>query len=83
MVWKGLWLAELERALVSRLLQSHHWHNLVGRIYQRVQYHRHGVPMDESRTSLTDAPGNQVSRFLKFFKEELQDQAKGKPPNKL
>ncbi|KAJ6096216.1 hypothetical protein N7486_006962 [Penicillium sp. IBT 16267x] len=81
MVWKGLWLAELERALVSRLLQSHHWHNMVGRIYRRVQYHRHGVPMEESRTSLSD--GNQMNRFLKYFKEELQDQAKGKPPNKL
>lgn len=34
---------------------------------------------------MTDAEalGNQMNRFLKYFKEELQDQAKGKPPNKL
>ncbi|KAJ5648191.1 hypothetical protein N7490_004563 [Penicillium lividum] len=81
MVFQGLWLAELERALVSRLLQSRVWHNMVGRVYHRVQYHRHGVPMEESRTSLSD--GNQLNQFLKFFKEELKDQAKGKPPNKL
>ncbi|KAJ5736081.1 hypothetical protein N7540_012707 [Penicillium herquei] len=80
MVWKALWLAELERAMISRLLQSQVWHKMVGRVYQRVQYHRHGVPMEESRTTLSDG---QFNRFLKYFKEELQDQAKGKPPNKL
>ncbi|KAJ5267005.1 hypothetical protein N7478_009813 [Penicillium angulare] len=80
-MWKAFGLAHLERALINRLLQSPVWHGMVGRVYQRVQYFRHGVPMEESRTSISD--GNQLNRFIKFFKEELQDQAKGKPPNKL
>ncbi|KAJ5888172.1 hypothetical protein N7495_008213 [Penicillium taxi] len=81
MVFNNLGMRALEIWLINRLLRSSAFHQMVGRVHQYVQHVRHGVPLEQSRTSL-DNPGTRT-KFLEYFKEELKDQMKGKPPNKL
>ncbi|KAJ5155857.1 hypothetical protein N7492_008660 [Penicillium capsulatum] len=82
MVFKMIWLSHLEAWLTLRLLRSPVFHRMVGRVHQHVQHIRHGVPLDESRTTL-DNRGPVMKKFVQYFTEELKDQMKGKPPNKL
>ncbi|KAJ5579471.1 uncharacterized protein N7459_005456 [Penicillium hispanicum] len=82
MVFNHLWLRGLEIWLTARLLRSPIFHQMVGRVHQRIQHYRHGIPMEESRTSL-ESQGANLSKFAKYFKEEIKDQMKGNPPNKL
>ncbi|KAJ5239970.1 hypothetical protein N7468_004589 [Penicillium chermesinum] len=68
--------------LHNRLLRSPTFHKMVGHIHQRVQYHRHGIPMEESRTSLP-GHGDRFQRFFSHFKDEFKNQLKGKPTEKF
>lgn len=80
---------------------------MVGRVHQRVEQIRHGIPPEPSRTSLEDSGmclfeitgsdgpvftrrlliiidcTDSIGKFVRYFKEEIKDQMKGKPPNKL
>lgn len=83
-----------------QLLRSPIFHEMVGRVHQRVQHLRHGIPMEPSRTSLENKgmasssmsgwaqsgsswTGFPLKKFVEYFKEEIKDQAKGNPRNKL
>ncbi|KAJ5103479.1 hypothetical protein N7532_004008 [Penicillium argentinense] len=83
MVWNFLLLRQLEVWLTTRLLRSPIFHQMVGRVHQRVQQVRHGIPPEPSRTRLDSDQGLGLKRFIEYFKEEIKDQLKGKPPNKL
>ncbi|OQE19951.1 hypothetical protein PENSTE_c014G04514 [Penicillium steckii] len=78
-----LFLRQLEVWMTARLLRSPVFHQMVGKVHQRVQQVRHGVPPEPSRTSLDDGQGLGLKKFVDYFKEEIKDQMKGKPPNKF
>ncbi|KAJ5132509.1 hypothetical protein N7448_006667 [Penicillium atrosanguineum] len=82
MVWNQFWLRTLEVWLTTRLLRSPIFHQMVGRVHQRIQHIRHGIPPEPSRTTLEKSESN-LTKFIEYFKEELKDQAKGNPRNKL
>ncbi|KAJ5749196.1 uncharacterized protein N7511_010892 [Penicillium nucicola] len=73
MAWSTLLFRGLE------LLRSPIFHRMVGRIHEKVQHVRHGVPPE---TKLENE-GSSIKQFFDYFKEELKDQAKGNPRNKL
>ncbi|KAJ5492952.1 hypothetical protein N7539_001698 [Penicillium diatomitis] len=81
MVFHLFGLRALEVWLYGRLIRSPLFHQMVGRVHQRVEQIRHGIPAEPSRTSLQD--GDSLGKFVRYFKEEIKDQMKGKPPNKL
>ena len=49
-IYGCLWVDS--RLTRSQLLRSPVFHQMVSRVYQRVQYYRHGIHMEESRTTL-------------------------------
>ncbi|KAL4897021.1 hypothetical protein BDV59DRAFT_169582 [Aspergillus ambiguus] len=83
MVFRGFWLRALEVWLTTRLLASPSFHRLVGRMHQKIQHMRHGVPPEEMGGTNIDKKGPGLQKFLEYFKEEIKDQFKGKPPNKF
>lgn len=79
---------------------------MVGRVHQKVQRLRHGVPPEEMGGTNIDRNGmishhrfvglfdnfgltsadlldSGLPHFLRYFKEEIKDQFKGKPRNKM
>jgi hypothetical protein len=56
---------------------------MVGRVHQKVQHLRHGVPPEEMGGTKLEKNGPGLKQFFQYFKEEIKDQLKGKPPNKL
>ncbi|KAJ5390453.1 uncharacterized protein N7496_001521 [Penicillium cataractarum] len=81
MVFHLFGLRALEVWLYGRLIRSPLFHQMVGRVHQRVEQIRHGIPPEPSRTTLEEK--GSLDKFVRYFKEEIQDQMKGKPPNKL
>ncbi|KAJ5174651.1 uncharacterized protein N7482_000528 [Penicillium canariense] len=81
MVFHLFGLRALEVWLYSRLIRSPIFHQMVGRVHRRVEQIRHGIPPEESRTKLEGS--GSLDKFVRYFKEEIQDQMKGKPRNKL
>ncbi|OJJ85613.1 uncharacterized protein ASPGLDRAFT_56986 [Aspergillus glaucus CBS 516.65] len=77
------WLRTVEAWLTARLLASPSFHRMVGRVHQKVQHIRHGVPPEEMGGTKIDKNNDGLQRFARYFKEEIKDQFKGKPPNKL
>lgn len=101
------WLrCELTLMPDPKLLASPSFHRMVGRVHQKVQHIRHGVPPEEMGGTKIDKNGmthfswgcwvvscawdwpvhlldDGLQRFARYFKEEIKDQFKGKPPNKL
>lgn len=55
---------------------------MVGRVHQKVHHLKYGVPPEEMGGTKLDNNGRGLQRFLEYFKEEIKDQMKGKPPNK-
>ncbi|KAH1767275.1 hypothetical protein V6Z96_001795 [Aspergillus fumigatus] len=83
MVFKLFWLRTLEVWLTARLLASPTFHRMVGRVHQKVQHLRYGVPPEEMGGTKLEKNGPGLKQFFEYFKEEIKDQLKGKPPNKL
>ncbi|KAJ5105892.1 hypothetical protein NUU61_003239 [Penicillium alfredii] len=83
MIFNNLWLRGLEIWLTSRLLQSRIFHRMVGRVHQKVQNLRQGTPREEMGGTKLQKDESDFKQFLEYFKEELKDQMKGKPPKKL
>ncbi|OOQ81543.1 hypothetical protein PEBR_42571 [Penicillium brasilianum] len=104
MVFHLFGLRALEVWLYGRLIRSPLFHQMVGRVHQRVEQIRHGIPPEPSRTTLEekgietrsrnvlppctvqlidDHLSGSLDKFVRYFKEEIQDQMKGKPSNKL
>ncbi|CEJ56102.1 hypothetical protein PMG11_02325 [Penicillium brasilianum] len=81
MVFHLFGLRALEVWLYGRLIRSPLFHQMVGRVHQRVEQIRHGIPPEPSRTTLEEK--GSLDKFVRYFKEEIQDQMKGKPSNKL
>ncbi|CAG7917428.1 unnamed protein product [Penicillium olsonii] len=84
----GFLIRGLEVWLTLRLLRSPIFHRMVGRVHQRVQYHRHGVPLppktpkEELGGSHHEADGFDFKKFFGHFKEEFKDQLNGRTKNK-
>ncbi|KKK15334.1 hypothetical protein P175DRAFT_0531262 [Aspergillus ochraceoroseus IBT 24754] len=83
MVLRWFGLRAFEVWLTARLLGSPTFHRLVGRVHRKVQHIRHGVPPEEMGGTKLENNGPGIKRFLEYFREEIKDQFKGKPPNKL
>ncbi|KAE8152717.1 hypothetical protein BDV25DRAFT_150667 [Aspergillus avenaceus] len=85
MVFRWLGLRTFEVWLTGRLLASPTFHRLVARVHQKVQHMKHGVPPEElsGRGTHADDHGSSLKQFFGYFKEEIKDQMKGKPPNKF
>ncbi|PIG80101.1 hypothetical protein AARAC_010674 [Aspergillus arachidicola] len=83
MVFRMFWLRTFEVWLTARLLASPAFHRMVGRVHQKVQHLKHGVPPEEMGGTHRDNNGPGLSKFVEYFKEEIKDQLKGKPPNKF
>ncbi|OOF99778.1 hypothetical protein ASPCADRAFT_203583 [Aspergillus carbonarius ITEM 5010] len=75
-------LRPLENWLTSRLLASRSFHKMVGVIHRRVHHLKNGVPPEVRNTEIEKA-GPGANSFYQYFKEEIRDQMRGKPPNKL
>ncbi|CEL07987.1 hypothetical protein ASPCAL11141 [Aspergillus calidoustus] len=80
---KWFLLRTFEVWLTTRLLASPTFHRMVGRVHGRVQRFRHGTPPEEMGGTKLDNNGPGFKQFLEYFKEELKDQAKGKPRDKF
>ncbi|KAJ5625794.1 hypothetical protein N7510_002103 [Penicillium lagena] len=83
MVFHFLLLRNLEIWLTTRLLRSPVFHRMVGRVHQKVQHVRHGIPPEEMGGTRQEKNGPGLKQFFAYFKEEIRDQMKGNPPNKL
>lgn len=83
MVFRRFCLQTVEVWLTTRLLASPTFHRLVGRVHQKVQHLKHGIPPEETGGTKIDNHGHGLNKFIAYFKEEIKDQLKGKPPNKL
>ncbi|RAL01630.1 uncharacterized protein BO80DRAFT_444325 [Aspergillus ibericus CBS 121593] len=78
----SLLLRPLEDWLTSQLLASRSFHKMVGSIHRTVHQIKNGVP-PEPRHTETEEPGPRGDSFFEYFKEEIKDQMRGKPPKKL
>ncbi|KAI9929072.1 hypothetical protein ASPWEDRAFT_169091 [Aspergillus wentii DTO 134E9] len=83
MVFHWFWARTFEVWLTARLLASPTFHRMVGRVHQKVQHIRHGVPPEEMGGTKLDNNGPGLKRFFEYFREEIKDQFKGKPPPKF
>lgn len=81
--FRQLGLRSLEIWLTSRLLESPAFHRMVGKVHRKVQHLKHGIPPEEMGGTELENRGPGIKQFLEYFKEEIKDQLKGKPPNKL
>ncbi|KAJ6018821.1 hypothetical protein N7499_009998 [Penicillium canescens] len=83
MAWSTLLFRGLEVWLTARLLRSPIFHRMVGRVHEKIQHVRHGVPPEQMGGTKLENNGSGLKQFFDYFKEELKDQAKGNPRNKL
>ncbi|KAJ5861339.1 uncharacterized protein N7529_008649 [Penicillium soppii] len=77
----GFLIRGFEVWLTLRLLRSPIFHRMVGRVHEKVQHIRHGVPpppKQELGGSHHEADGFDLKKFFGHFKEEFKDQMKGK-----
>ncbi|TQB67776.1 hypothetical protein MPDQ_004732 [Monascus purpureus] len=81
-MFRSFWFRAFEVWLVGKLLSSPTFHRMVGRVHQKVHHLKYGVPPEEMGGTKLDNNGRGLQRFLEYFKEEIKDQMKGKPPNK-
>ncbi|KAG0159380.1 hypothetical protein PDIDSM_6902 [Penicillium digitatum] len=79
----NLLFRSMEVWLTVRLLRSPLFHRMVGRVHQKVQHIRYGVPPEEQGGTKLEGQDFQYKKFLSHFKEELKDQMKGNPRNKF
>ncbi|KAF7526960.1 hypothetical protein PCG10_003514 [Penicillium crustosum] len=56
---------------------------MVGRVHQKVQHIRYGVPPEEQGGTKLEGQDFEYRKFLSHFKEELKDQMKGNTRNKF
>ncbi|KAH6649562.1 hypothetical protein F5144DRAFT_597106 [Chaetomium tenue] len=71
-----------ENVLVSQILRSPGFHRGVRRVHRTVEDIRYGRdPTDPLRQGEATAEPNRSSNFIKYFIEELRNQARGKPTN--
>ncbi|KAK4032312.1 hypothetical protein C8A01DRAFT_41255 [Parachaetomium inaequale] len=78
------WTAYLavEDILIAKLLRSPTFHRGVRRIHRTVEDIRYGRnPNDPLRQGEATAEPNRSGNFIKYFLEELRNQARGKPTN--
>ncbi|KAL2868231.1 uncharacterized protein BJX67DRAFT_380052 [Aspergillus lucknowensis] len=59
------------------------FHRMAQRAHQKVQHFKYGIPPEETGGTKLENNGPGLRKFLEYFKEEVKDQLKGKPPNKL
>ncbi|KAL3475022.1 hypothetical protein BJX99DRAFT_259782 [Aspergillus californicus] len=76
-------LRALEIWLTTRLLASPTFHRMVGNVHRKVQHMRHGIPPEEMGGTKLEKNGPDLKQLFTYFKEEVKDQFKGKPPNKF
>ncbi|PWY84582.1 hypothetical protein BO94DRAFT_536151 [Aspergillus sclerotioniger CBS 115572] len=55
---------------------------MVGVIHRRVRHFKNGVP-PEARDTEIEKSGSAANSFFQYFKEEIKDQMRGKPPKKF
>ncbi|RAH77528.1 hypothetical protein BO86DRAFT_218216 [Aspergillus japonicus CBS 114.51] len=89
MVFRMLGLQALETLLVrqdKKLLSSRTFHRVVGKVHEQVERVKHGVPPPEtpriSGSGRLSNPDSTLRKFWAYFKEECQNQFKGKPTEK-
>ncbi|PYH93263.1 hypothetical protein BO71DRAFT_431107 [Aspergillus ellipticus CBS 707.79] len=85
MVLKWLLRGGLEVWLVARLLDSRMFHRMVGSVHRGVERLSNRTPPPPSpppRGAEHDLSESGLNKFVKYFKEEIRDQMKGKPPPK-
>ncbi|KAL2813495.1 hypothetical protein BDW59DRAFT_30841 [Aspergillus cavernicola] len=83
MVAKWFLLRTFEVWLTTRLLASPTFHRMVGSVHRKVQHLRYGPPPEEMGGTNIEKNGPGAKKFLEYFTEEIKDQFKGNPPNKL
>ncbi|KAK3290130.1 uncharacterized protein B0H64DRAFT_447435 [Chaetomium fimeti] len=79
-----LWavVLRLENVLVNQILRSPTFHRGVRRVHRTVEDIRYGRdPSDPLRQGEATAEPNRSGNFIKYFIEELRNQARGKPTN--
>ncbi|KAH6844813.1 hypothetical protein B0I37DRAFT_433505 [Chaetomium sp. MPI-CAGE-AT-0009] len=85
MAWgRLLWavVLRLENVLVNQILRSPAFHRGVRRVHRTVEDIRHGRdPSDPLRQGEATADPSRSGNFIKYFIEELRNQARGKPTN--
>ncbi|KAK4096475.1 hypothetical protein N658DRAFT_436050 [Parathielavia hyrcaniae] len=80
-IFWAYWLT-IEDKFVDQLLRSSTFHHGVRRIHRTVQDIRYGRnPHEPLRQGEATAEPNNKQSFLKYFIEELRNQARGKPTN--
>jgi len=76
-----VWLRVFEAWLTMKLLRSPTFHRGVRAVHKKMHELRHGKdPAEMGGTKIYHPDGDtEIKRFMKYFREELQEQFRGRP----